>query len=57
MYLSQEIGSKKLTVIANAFGLKRTGSIPTTVKKLRVLLEKDSKLLRKVEGIKRQYDT
>jgi len=57
MYLSQEIGSKKLTVIANAFGLKRTGSIPTTVKKLHALLEEDSKLLKKVEGIKRGYDT
>ncbi len=57
MYLSQEIGSKKLTVIANAFGLKRTGSIPTTVKKLRVLLEDDSKLLGMVESIRRGYDT
>ncbi len=33
-------------------------SIPTTVKMLRVLLEKDSKLLRKVKKrIKRKYDT
>jgi len=55
--LSQEIGSKKLTVIADAFGLKRTGSIPTTVKKLRELLENDSKLFRKVEKIRRGYDT
>jgi chromosomal replication initiation ATPase DnaA len=57
MCLSQETGSKKLTVIANAFGLKRTDSIPTTVKKLRILLEKDSKLRRKVERTKRVYDT
>jgi len=53
MCLSLEIGSKKLTVIANAFGLKRTGSIPTTVKKLHALLEEDSKLLEKVEKLRR----
>ncbi|MFQ5356601.1 MAG: transposase [Mariprofundaceae bacterium] len=57
MHLSQEIGSKKLIVIANAFGLKRTGSIPTTVKKLRALLDRDLDLLRKMEKIRRVYDT
>ena len=57
MSLSQEIGGKQLSAIANTFGLKRTGSIPTTVKKLQMLLEKDSSLLRKVGNIRRVYDT
>ena len=57
MYLSQEIGSKKLSAIAKAFNLKRTGSIPTTVLKLKVLMEEDLGLMRKVKRIRREYDT
>jgi len=53
MYLSQELGGKKLSVIAKTFGLKRTGSIPTTVAKLQVRMKKDASLLRKIKGIKR----
>jgi len=56
MYLSQNCGGHKLKEIASAFGLKRTGSIPTTIKKLRVLMEEDARLLRKIEKIKSQYD-
>jgi len=57
MYLSQEICSKKLNEIAKTFNLKRTGSIPTTVSKLKVLMEEDLSLKRKVNYIIRQYDT
>ncbi len=57
MYLSQECGGYLLKDIADGFGLKRTGSIPTTIKKLRVLMDEDKKLARKVSFIKRQYDT
>lgn len=57
LYLSQEIGSKKLSAIAKTFSLKRTGSIPTTIARLRVLMEEDLSLTRKVNRIKREYDT
>jgi len=57
LYLSQEICSKTLSAIAEAFSLKRTGSIPTTISKLRRLMEDDSSLKTKVNRIKRQYDT
>jgi len=56
MYLSQSCGDHKLKDIASAFGLKRTGSIPTTIQKLRVLMEEDARLSRKVEKMKNQYD-
>ncbi len=56
-YLSQEVGGKSLTEIANYFNLKRTGSIPTTIKKLKLLLEEDLYLAKKVRLIKRYYDT
>jgi len=49
--------AKMLTVIPNAFGLKRTGSIPTTMEKLHELLEADLKLLEKVAIVRRRYDT
>ena len=57
MTLCQEVGDCRLVNIAKCFGLKRTGSIPTTIKKLRVLMADDKKLARKVGGLKRQYDT
>lgn len=57
MHLSQEIGSKKLNAIAKFFNLKRTGSIPTTIVKLRVLMEEDLSLMRTVNQIKREYGT
>jgi len=51
MYLSQVLGGQQLTSIAEAFGLTRTGSIPTTIGKLKLLMEKDRKLGRKVESL------
>ena len=51
MYLSQVVGGQQLTSIAEAFGLTRTGSIPTTIGKLKLLMEKDRKLGRKVESL------
>ncbi|HDH01093.1 MAG TPA: hypothetical protein ENG80_04725 [Nitrospirae bacterium] len=57
MTLAQECGGLKLVDIAAALGLKRTGSIPTTIKKLKDLLDQDRSLLRKVERIKGRYDT
>jgi REP element-mobilizing transposase RayT len=57
MFLSQECCRLTLKVIANEFGLKRTGSIPTTIKKLQNLMDEDRKLVKKVEVIRRQYDT
>ena len=57
LYLSQEICSKTLNAIAKTFSLKRTGSIPTTVSKLRRLMEEDLSLKRAVNWIKREYDT
>ncbi len=57
MCLSRDISSNKLSAIAKAFSLKRTGSIPTTITKLKVLMEKDLSLMRKVSRIKREYDT
>jgi len=56
MDISQNCGGHKLKDIASAFGLKRTGSIPTAIKNLRILMEEDARLLRKVERIKRQYN-
>ena len=44
MYLCQEIGGHRLIDIASKFGLKRTGSIPVTLAKLKCLLEKDKEL-------------
>ncbi|HFE39171.1 MAG TPA: hypothetical protein ENK06_12260 [Gammaproteobacteria bacterium] len=57
MALAQEVGGMKLVDIAAALNLKRTGSIPTTIKKLKELLAEDRKLQGKVERIRRQYDT
>ena len=49
MYLRQVVGGQPLVSIAETFGLKRTGSIPTTIGKLKVLMDNDRKLLKKVE--------
>ena len=57
LYLSQETGSKTLREIAAAFNLKQTGSIPTTIMKLRGLMEEDLRLTKKVRQIKSVYDT
>ncbi len=57
MYMAQQYGGLKLKEIADEFGLKRTGSIPTTIKKLRATLDGDINLLRKFNRIKSQYDT
>lgn len=57
MALAQECGGMKLVDIAAALGLKRTGSIPTVIKKLKDLSEQDRSLLKKVEMIKSRYDT
>ena len=57
MYLLQECSGMRLVDIAAALGLKRTGSIPTTIKKLKEQLELDRRLLRKVDRIKSRYDT
>lgn len=58
MMLCQEVGGCRLVDIANSFGLNRTGSIPTTIKKLKGLMAEDAGLGKKVkQEIKRQYDT
>ena len=49
---AQQYGGLKLKEIAEEFGLKRAGSIPTTIKKLMVALEGDRNLLRKFNRIK-----
>ncbi|MDT8452691.1 MAG: hypothetical protein RQ936_08115, partial [Gammaproteobacteria bacterium] len=57
MYLGQEICGLKLREIASYMGLKRTGSIPTTIAKLKTRLETDRKLARAVKVIRSDYDT
>jgi len=57
MYLAQELCGLKLREIAVYLGLKRTGSIPTTINKLRLRMEYDRKLVKTTESIRRQYDT
>jgi REP element-mobilizing transposase RayT len=51
MYLCQVVGDQPLTSIAEEFSLKRTGSIPTTISKLKVLMDNDRKLLKKVNSL------
>lgn len=48
MYLCQEIGDHKLIDIAHQFGLNRTGSIPATIAKSKVLLESEIELKEKI---------
>ena len=57
MCMAQQYGALQLKEIADEFGLKRTGSIPTKIKKLMVALDGDRNLLRKLNRIKSQYDT
>jgi REP element-mobilizing transposase RayT len=56
LFLSQECCRLTLKAIGSEFGLKRTGSIPTTIKKLRVLMAEDKRLMKRVESIRSQYD-
>jgi chromosomal replication initiation ATPase DnaA len=57
MYLAQEISGLKLREIAEYLGLKRTGSIPTTIAKLKLRMENDDSLSQVVGNFKRQYYT
>ena len=57
MYLCQEVGSLRLKDIAEGFGLKDIGSIPATIKKLKIRIEGDPGVGRKVERLKHEYDT
>jgi putative transposase len=57
MYLAQSLCGLKLREIAEYMGLKRTGSIPTTISKLRSRMESDRKLVKIIDAIKHQYDT
>jgi REP element-mobilizing transposase RayT len=52
MYLCQEVGGCRLVEIASYFGLKRTGSIPTTIKKLKQLMNQDKTLMRMLDELK-----
>jgi len=52
MYLCQEVCGCRLVEIASYFGLKRTGSIPTTVGKLKRLMSKDKALMSLVNELK-----
>ncbi len=56
MYLAQDIGGLKLREVADFLQLKRTGSIPTTISKLKHRIDNDAGLSRVVEKIKREYD-
>lgn len=56
MYLAQEVCGLTLCNIADRLGLKRTGSIPTTIAKLKSRMESDRGLLCRVRRIKREYD-
>ncbi len=57
MTLCQEVGDCRLLDIAKYFGLTRTGSIPTKVKKLKTLMVEDKGLCRKVKGLKSNIST
>jgi len=57
MYLGQELCGLSLRQIADRLGLKRTGSIPNMIGKLKARMASDSKLLRQINKIKSQYDT
>jgi len=57
MYLAQQYGGLKLKEIAKGIGLKKTGSIPTTIKKLMMALDGDKKLMVRLNRLKGQYDT
>ncbi|MFK5986623.1 MAG: hypothetical protein QM479_14535 [Pseudomonadota bacterium] len=55
MYLSQELGAATLNEIAPLFGLKTMGSIPTTIKKLKFILDEDEALLQRINQITAGY--
>ena len=57
MHLAQETCGLKLREIANSLGLKRTGSIPTTIAKLKSRMATDAGLARMVSRINSEYDT
>ena len=57
MYIAQQCGGMKLKDIAASFGLKKTGSISTSIKKLERLLKGEVNLLRNVNRINGEYDT
>ncbi len=49
MYLCQEIADHRLIDIAHKFGLKRSGSIPGTIKRIKKLIASDQELKQKLE--------
>ena len=57
MYLAQEIAAAKLKEIAELFGLKSVGSIPTAIKKLKCLLDKDEVLSNTINKMINEYDS
>ena len=57
MYLAQEMGGLKLREVAGYLGLKRTGSIPMTIAKLKLRMKSDAGLSKLVGEIKRQNYT
>jgi len=57
MYLAQETCGLTLGEIADYMGLKRTGSIPTTISKLKARVAKNARLAKVVEDIKSEYCT
>ena len=57
MHLAQETCGLKLREIGDLLGLKRTGSIPTTITKLKSRMATDAGLARIVGKIKSEYDT
>ena len=52
MYLCQEVCGCRLVEIASYFGLKRTGSIPTTIGKLKRLMSEDKELMSLVNELR-----
>jgi len=57
MYLAQQVCGLSLREIADFLGLKRTGSIPATIAKLKLCMAEDDGLARTVERIKSEYYT
>ena len=50
-----KVTAATLKEIASLFGLKTIGSIPTTIKKLKLLLEDDEALLQWINKITSEY--
>jgi len=55
--LAEEVGTAKLKEIAQLFRIKNIGSISTTIKKLKDLLEEDKILVQRIEKIINECDT